>query len=92
MTTHDQYNQTCVVCHVTGFGVSRGYADLIRTAWLANVQCEACHGMSVKHVKSPQTEKPGLGFKARRDSCVRCHTPENSPSFNSEKYWAKIEH
>jgi 2',3'-cyclic-nucleotide 2'-phosphodiesterase (5'-nucleotidase family) len=92
IATHDQYNQACIPCHVTGLGVNRGYADLVRTAGLANVQCEACHGMSVKHVKSPQTEKPGLGLKVKQKSCTRCHAPEQSPNFNFETYWAKIKH
>lgn len=90
--SHDQFSQGCVPCHVTGFGVARGYVDIVNTPGLAGVQCEACHGMSANHVKKPQTVKPGLGFKVKHKSCMRCHAPERSPRFSFETYWAKIKH
>ncbi len=94
----NQFNQDCVSCHVTGFGSDRGFVNMLRTPKLASVQCEACHGESVDHARSPQTIHPGLGVlqqvrrPVKKEFCPRCHTPENSPNFQYERYWPKIAH
>jgi len=96
--TANQFNKNCVQCHVTGFGVDRGFVNFLRTPALANVQCEACHGAALDHSKSPQTVHPGIGLvqqlrrKVSKEFCRRCHTQENSPRFNFEQYWPKIAH
>jgi hypothetical protein len=93
-----QFSKDCVPCHVTGFGADRGFINMLRTPNLAGVQCEACHGASADHVRSPQTTRPGIGpvqkvhRRVRKEFCLRCHTPENSPNFNFERYWPKIAH
>jgi hypothetical protein len=96
--TSDHYNDACLECHVTGFGVGRGFVNVLRTPDLANIHCEACHGASVDHARDPANTHPGLGLlqtqrrRVRQEFCVRCHTHENSPKFNFEAYWKKIEH
>jgi hypothetical protein len=96
--TAQQYNGECLQCHVTGFGASRGYVNLIRTPELVNVQCEACHSPALDHSKDPENKHPGLGLfqQSRRrvseGSCLRCHTAERSPKFRFADYWQKIAH
>jgi hypothetical protein len=94
----NEFNKQCLACHVTGFGVDRGFVNALRTPQLVNVQCEGCHGVAVEHSKSPQTTHPGLGLTSqyrktvKKEFCSRCHTAENSPRFNFEQYWQKIAH
>ena len=93
-----QFNKECLNCHVTGFGLDRGFVNLLRTPKLAGVQCEACHGASVDHAGSPQDAHPGVGIlrrmrrTVRKEFCLRCHRPENSPNFDYDRYWPQIAH
>ena len=95
--TRDHFNSACVECHVTGWGEgNRGFVNIVSTPQLANVQCEACHGVAVKHSQRPAQFHPGAAerFKmpVKKEFCLRCHTPENSPRFQFEEYWPKIKH
>ncbi|MCX7014827.1 MAG: multiheme c-type cytochrome [Candidatus Sumerlaeota bacterium] len=47
-----QYNPDCVKCHVTAYNVDNGFFDLATTPQFTNVQCEACHGPSLRHVRA----------------------------------------
>jgi hypothetical protein len=94
----NQYNRDCVMCHVTGFDMDRGFVNVLRSPQLASVQCEACHGISADHVRDPMAKHPGIGvfqlnrFKVKPSSCKRCHDEDRSPKFDFDKYWKKIEH
>jgi len=83
-----EYNPECVGCHVLGFKRRDGFVDLKTTAAFANVHCESCHGAGARHVQNPNTPYGRLTPLA----CLRCHTKENSPSFEYNAYWAKIKH
>lgn len=77
----------CVVCHVVGYGEKGGFFTIETTPGLANVQCEACHGLNRDHLTdfspmSPVTEQ----------TCLKCHTNENSPEFDYPVYLEKIKH
>ena len=78
----------CLQCHSTGFGLPGGFASIKRTATLAVIGCESCHGPSAAHAKEPTVRTPFAAF----DQCIRCHDQENSPTFNRDTYWAKIKH
>lgn len=78
----------CVTCHVTGYQLAGGYpaADAAKSAPVAGVTCESCHGPGAAHVKAAKAEKkttivaaPGEG------SCKGCHTPALSPKFDFAK-------
>jgi hypothetical protein len=78
----------CVGCHVTGFQLPGGYpaADSAKTAAVAMVGCEACHGPGSKHVTAPMADKKKLINKAvGANLCMQCHTPVMSPGFKFEE-------
>lgn len=51
-------NPRCLTCHTTGHGVATGFKNMKRTAKLANVQCEGCHGPGSVHIKRQVTKMP----------------------------------
>ena len=73
---------TCLACHTTGFGVVRN-----PQAFLANVQCEACHGPAEGHPELRQSLSP-----VAEDQCRKCHNTANSPNFAYRIYLQKIRH
>jgi cytochrome c5 len=88
----NQFKEECLGCHVTGINMNGGFTNIIQTPELAAVNCEACHGTSLKHVAAPKEEKPGLGNKITEKSCQRCHDQVYSPGFQYKDYWSKIAH
>jgi len=84
-----EFDTVCVTCHVTGSGKPGGFVDLYRTAQLANVQCETCHGAGREHRLNPAEAKMA---KVAVENCVVCHTKSNSPEFEFASYWEKVKH
>ncbi|MCZ6779489.1 MAG: multiheme c-type cytochrome [Acidobacteria bacterium] len=82
------YNPECLLCHTTGYRKAGGYIGMSNTPQLAHIQCESCHGASGTH---PESRVAGFG-KAGIQSCLPCHTRENSPEFNFSSYWERIRH
>lgn len=83
----------CVKCHVTGFQLAGGYpaADEAKTATVAVVGCESCHGPGSAHVAAKMPDKKKTITRAIGASlCMQCHTPETSPKFNFDEYAKKI--
>ncbi|HKQ98406.1 MAG TPA: cytochrome c family protein, partial [Candidatus Polarisedimenticolia bacterium] len=81
------YNPTCVGCHVIGWQKSGGFVNARATPGLIHVGCEACHGPSSLHPES------GAPYKAATlEGCRTCHTRENSPDFNPSTYIPKVVH
>jgi len=56
---------------------------------LKNVQCDACHRYVSAHIDPAISPHPD---NKAREQCQRCHDSENSPNFNFEVYWEKIQH
>jgi hypothetical protein len=83
-----EFNPLCVACHVTGNRRTNGFRNIKLTPNFANVQCEACHGAAGAHMQDPS--KP-YG-KLDENSCVSCHTKDNSPEFVFPSYWERIRH
>ncbi len=83
------HDDSCVGCHVTGYGERGGFAGIRRLgapADLIDVQCEACHGPGIDH------NRGGSYRSVAVESCNRCHTREQDPDFDYEKAWKKIAH
>ena len=88
-TNHD-YSPACIKCHATGFGFLGGFVLPDRTAELANVQCEVCHGAAQEHEAEPV---PGYGLEPHPTAgCATCHTAETSPEFDLDTYLAETMH
>jgi len=85
-----QFNPDCQRCHVTGYGEPGGFQTVRGTPQRVGVGCESCHGMSLEHWKKTST-RTQLAEQSK-DRCRRCHDRENSPKFDYETYWAKIQH
>jgi len=91
-TLASQFSQrdvNCIGCHVTGYHQKGGFG-LLRMRGsqtdLVDVQCEACHGPGANH------SRDGRYIQAARQSCVRCHTPDEDPDFDFDRDWQKIKH
>lgn len=97
----------CVSCHVVGWnGIEHvpyqgGYADMKSTAFLANVGCESCHGPGSNHIQAElgndpaaqkQLRKAMLVGNAVKQVCYTCHDLDNSPNFEFDEYYEKIDH
>ncbi len=92
-------DDTCVRCHVTGFGEDGGYPA--GGPALVNVGCESCHGPGEKHVAEGARRKGTiLALSDKCDSCVilqicgSCHDGKWDPDleFELEAKLAKIRH
>ncbi len=92
----------CVICHSVGYGERSGFRSQEQTPDLMGVGCEACHGPSSQHVqfwrkwkkkKAPREDaKKAKTPKQARVACYTCHTFEQSPGFDFEERWKKIQH
>ena len=85
---HQDFNPTCVGCHVMGHGRNGGFVNAKATPALKHVGCEGCHGPSSKH---PETVGKGYGITSVGD-CASCHTRDNSPDYDPELYVPPIRH
>jgi hypothetical protein len=88
------------------FPVATGYVSLEKTPELRTVGCENCHGPGHDHVaaesgdvelEDDQIEALRAGMiqtyeDARKTGCLRCHDLDNSPDFDFDTYWPKVEH
>jgi hypothetical protein len=61
----------CYYCHITGHFLEGGPRAVEEVSYLRNVQCEACHGASAKHVAEPKEPTPLKGKE--QTTCDKCH-------------------
>lgn len=79
----------CLGCHVVGLESMEGFRTRDKTPDLTDVGCESCHGPGLPHAKTPmEVRMPRVEPKG----CITCHDPNNSPNFNYETYWKRIQH
>jgi hypothetical protein len=85
-----------------------GFVDMDKTPHLTGQQCENCHGPGAEHTALEKDWKPGMAVtpeikegrdkvrltltKAKTDVCNRCHDLDNSPKFDFDKFWPKVNH
>jgi hypothetical protein len=89
------------------FPYQTGYTSIKETPLLAGSGCENCHGPGAQHVAAEKgtdealrkrlrqvIKRTGTGAtkESQRESCMRCHDLDNSPKFDFDKYWPKIQH
>ncbi len=100
-------NPECQQCHTTLHYESNGFKAISTTPDLVDVQCSECHRLAVAdiltHTKRSRTKesstngatngKDKVDFKpVSEQTCLKCHTEDNSPDFNNETYLNKITH
>jgi hypothetical protein len=64
----------CISCHATGYGP--GFVDPAEAKTFAGVQCEACHGTSVDHLKDPKAHRLTA---IAESTCLPCHNEDVVP-------------
>jgi len=85
-----------------------GFVSLDSTAHLAGQQCENCHGPASTHVQlengrtkgsavSPEVQAARAKLHltkalAKEQVCSKCHDHDNSPKFDFDQYWPKVNH
>lgn len=85
--------------YLGGFSNEKGQMTLE----LANVGCENCHGPGENHCKAElganetEQERYRAAMRLTTDEvgqrfCYTCHDLDNSPDFDFDTYWPKIEH
>jgi len=77
----------CLFCHTTGYGSPFGYLDQTTTPGLADVQCEICHKVAEQHGQVPSPVAPVSPL-----TCIKCHTPTQSPEFRYEEAVMDVSH
>lgn len=83
-----QYDRDCTPCHTAGFYEMGGFLSVDETPGLIHVQCESCHGNGAEHVSDPDIKTTGDA----RNICTSCHTTDQSPEFEFDKFWGRIKH
>jgi hypothetical protein len=89
LSDEDKKNETCVKCHVTGYGQEGGWVSFEKTPGLVGVQCEACHGPATEHMKVPMADKEKRKATMKKPdeaSCKVCHIKEGNPNFKEFKF------
>ncbi len=87
------------------FPYETGFESIHATPHLVANGCENCHGPAAEHVAAEldkgrsQLERNQLQAalklskaQAIEQVCMNCHDKDNSPDFDPEVYWPKIEH
>jgi hypothetical protein len=88
------------------FPYESGFASIDTTPLLSGNGCENCHGPAAAHVEAEQargaTRNLALRDQLRQrlrltkatieSTCEKCHDHDNSPQFDFERYWPKVEH
>jgi hypothetical protein len=66
-------DNSCLPCHTVGYGLPTGFVNESTTPYLANVQCENCHGPAALHAANPEdpVTRPRVDLSAA--VCGGCH-------------------
>ncbi len=75
----NEYNPSCLKCHVTGYERENGFWDVESSMDMAGVQCEGCHGPLVGHVAEERKRAFGSIDFIRGSSGNNPDTRRNRP-------------
>lgn len=86
-------DESCIACHVTGFGQEGGYKLKKRTRHLEGVQCESCHGPGYQSCTAFNAGRPIKRNAAEWEKlCLTCHTAKESLNFVFNNRFPKVFH
>jgi len=83
-----ELDRDCTPCHSTGFYKAGGFVSALATPHLTSVQCESCHGNGAAHSRDPKVKTDTVASS----TCRACHTVDQTPDFEFESFWARIDH
>ncbi len=81
-----------------------GFQEKEKFKFMQGQQCEGCHGPGSRHIQlindaenDAEIEKAAKEVRvtlkmAKEKTCYECHDLDNSPKFDFESYWKKVEH
>jgi hypothetical protein len=79
-------NTNCLACHTVGYGLSTGYTDA--KPYMADVQCENCHGPVGGHAGKFST--PAVTLDATM--CGGCHESSDPQNHSTFTEWEEAGH
>ncbi|MCH7471776.1 hypothetical protein IIA79_02360 [bacterium] len=89
----------CLECHSVGLAEPGGFDPTRPEQSLAAVGCESCHGPGQQHIllfagkkKAGELQDDLKIMRGDLASCQSCHDDYNSPAFEQESYWQRIDH
>ncbi len=88
-----EYDSSCLVCHVAGFGRSGGFLDPRHAAPYGGITCYTCHQVQTTHVINKRLVVDPLYIGAsKRDemTCSVCHNNQRSPEFVESEAFDQI--
>lgn len=91
----DASRPECLACHAVGTGSPGGYLNKRHTAHLQGVQCESCHGPGREHAETARSGRPSSKWMSRavpERVCLRCHTRDQSPRFDYQRFLRQVSH
>lgn len=80
-------DKSCISCHTTLFEKNRGFVNLQTTPQLVNVTCVSCHTEFEGHSEDNPSFEP-----VKKETCLECHKPANSPDFTYKSYLPAVMH
>jgi hypothetical protein len=89
VSRNKQFNLSCVGCHVTGYNRPGG-STVARVGALQDVGCESCHGPGGMHIGSPRGAAVNVRRSTEEGTCLGCHTPEHSDTFDYATYRQRL--
>lgn len=83
-------NKACLPCHTVGYGLPTGYNENDpRTAHLAGVQCESCHGPAARHAANENDMLVRPRVELAGQLCGGCHMGSHQPNYDE---WVTTRH
>ncbi|MCL4785879.1 MAG: hypothetical protein KJ070_03665 [Verrucomicrobia bacterium] len=75
-------NKACLPCHTVGYGLPTGFNENDpRTAHLAGVQCESCHGPAARHAANENDLLVRPRVELAGQLCGGCHMGSHHPTY-----------
>jgi hypothetical protein len=91
-TKGSERDPACIRCHLADVPLDPKAAPAPLQMGLG---CEGCHGGAARHAELAREGSKGSALAlspAKREGCLRCHSPPNDTHFDFGHHWPKIAH